>query len=172
MATKKTIKSSDKVRVYKNIVGSLSLSIKGFPSYWEENLEYKDFTIADLEDLLGNQTLNYVFDKNKLLIKDEQVREYLRLSPLNDDYLDVEKIKELLLEGDSRKLEEVVETCEDSELDMIVDTAVKERIDDRNVLGVLEDYTGLPLTEDILNNVESVEKQEKSDKPIKRTKKK
>lgn len=172
MATKKTIKPSEKVRVYKNIVGSLSLSIKGFPTYWEENIEYKDFTIADLEDLLGNQTINYVFDKNRLLIKDEEIREYLRLSPLNDDYLDTEKIKELLHEGDSKKLEEVVETCEDSELDMIVDTAVKERIDDRNVLGVLEDYTGLPLTEDIVNNVDGIEKQEKSDKTIKRTKKK
>jgi hypothetical protein len=39
------------------------------------------------------------------------------------------------------------------------------------MLGVIEDYTDLNLTEDMLNNIDNVEKSE-SDKPIKRTKKK
>lgn len=172
MATKKTIKSSDKVRVYKNIVGSLSYRLRGIFVFWEETVEYKDMLIGDIEEMLGHADLYRMFDKNKLLIKDEGVREYLRLEPLSDDYLDSGKIKELLTDGDSRKLEEIVEVCEDSELEMIVETAVKEKVKDRNVLGVIEDYTGLDLTEDILNNVEAVEKSKKSDKPVKRTKKK
>lgn len=170
MATKK-IKSSDKVRVYKNIVGSLSYRLRGIFVFWERNLEYKDMQIADIEELIGNADIYRLFDKNQLLIKDEEIREYLRLKSLDNDYLDTEKIKEILTDGDSKKLEEVVETCEDSELELIVDTAVKEKVKDRNVLGVIEDYTGLDLTEDILNNVDDVEKSE-SDKPIKRTKKK
>ena len=172
MATKKSIKPSEKVRVYKNIVGSLSYRLRGIFVFWEETVEYKDMQIADIEEMLGHADLYRIFDKNKLLIKDEEIREYLKLEPLDDEYLDSKKIKELLNDGDSKKLEEVVETCEDSELELIVDTAVKERVKDRNVLGVLEDYTGLDLTEDILNNVENVEKSDKSDKTIKRTKKK
>lgn len=171
MTTKK-MKASDKVRVFKNMIGSCSFSAKGFPSYWEENLEYKDIMLSDLEDALGSQIINSIFEKNKFLIKDEEAREFLRLSPLGNDYLDSYKIKELLKSSDSRKVEEVVESCEDSELDMIVETAVKEKIKDKNVLGVLEDYTGLPLTEDIQNNVDTVEKSDTSDKTIKRTKKK
>ena len=127
--------------------------------------------IADIEELIGNADIYRLFDKNQLLIKDEEIREYLRLKSLDNDYLDTEKIKEILTDSDSKKLEEIVETCEDSELDLIVDTVVKEKVKDRNVLGVIEDYTGLDLTEDILNNVDDVEKSE-SDKPIKRTKKK
>lgn len=172
MATVKKIKASDKVRVFKNMIGSCNFSAKGFPLFWEENLEYKDIMLSDLEDALGSQVIGSIFEKNKFLIKDEEAREYLRLSPLGNDYLDSDKIKELLKSGDSRKVEEVVETCEDSELDMIVETAVKEKIKDRNVLGVLEDYTGLPLTEDIENNIDTVEISDTFDKPIKRTKKK
>ena len=70
-----------------------------------------------------------------------------------------------------KKLEEIVETCEDSELDLIVDTVVKEKVKDRNMLGVIEDYTNLDLTEDMLNNIDNIE-MTKSDKPVKRTKKK
>ena len=170
MATKK-IKSSDKVRVYKNIVGSLSYRLRGIFVFWERNLEYKDMQIADIEELIGNADIYRLFDKNQLLIKDEEIREYLRLKSLDNDYLDTEKIKEILTDGDSKKLEEIVETCEDSELDLIVDTVVKEKVKDRNMLGVIEDYTNLDLTEDMLNNIDNVEKSE-SDKPIKRTKKK
>lgn len=170
MATKK-IKSSDKVRVYKNIVGSLSYRLRGIFVFWERNLEYKDMQIADIEELIGNADIYRLFDKNQLLIKDEEIREYLRLKSLDNDYLDTEKIKEILTDGDSKKLEEIVETCEDSELDLIVDTVVKEKVKDRNMLGVIEDYTNLDLTEDVLNNIDNVEKSE-SDKPVKRTKKK
>ena len=172
MATVKKIKASDKVRVFKNLIGSCSFSAKGFPSYWEENLEYKDIMLSDLEDALGSQVINSIFEKNKFLIKDEEAREFLRLSPLGDDYLDSDKIKELLNSKDSNKVEEIVESCEDSELDMIVETAVKEKIKDKNILGILEDYTGLPLIEDIENNIDIVEKSDISDKTIKRTKKK
>jgi len=170
MATKK-IKSTDKVRVYKNIVGSLSYRLRGIFIFWEKNLEYKDMQIADIEELIGNADIYRLFDKNQLLIKDEEIREYLRLKPLDDDYLDTEKIKEILTDGDSKKLEEIIEICEDSELELIVDTIVKEKVKDRNMLGVIEDYTNLNLTEDMLNNIDNVEKSE-SDKPIKRTKKK
>jgi len=170
MATKK-IKSSDKVRVYKNIVGSLSYRLRGIFVFWERNLEYKDMQIADIEELIGNADIYRLFDKNQLLIKDEEIREYLRLKSLDNDYLDTEKIKEILTDGDSKKLEEIVETCEDSELDLIVDTVVKEKVKDRNMLGVIEDYTNLDLTEDVLNNIDNVE-MTKSDKPVKRTKKK
>ena len=170
MATKK-IKSTDKVRVYKNIVGSLSYRLRGIFIFWEKNLEYKDMQIADIEELIGNADIYRLFDKNQLLIKDEEIREYLRLKPLDDDCLDTEKIKEILTDGDSKKLEEIIETCEDSELELIVDTIVKEKVKDRNMLGVIEDYTNLNLTEDMLNNIDNVEKSE-SDKPIKRTKKK
>lgn len=171
MATKK-IKSSDKVRVYKNIIGSLSYRLRGIFVFWERNLEYKDMQIADIEELIGNADIYRLFDKNQLLIKDEEIREYLRLKSLDNDYLDTEKIKEILTDGDSKKLEEIVETCEDSELDLIVDTVVKEKVKDRNMLGVIEDYTNLDLTEDILNNVDTVNKSKKTNKPIKRTKKK
>lgn len=170
MATKK-IKSSDKVRVYKNIVGSLSYRLRGIFVFWERNLEYKDMQIADIEELIGNADIYRLFDKNQLLIKDEEIREYLRLKSLDNDYLDTEKIKEILTDGDSKKLEEIVETCEDSELDLIVDTVVKEKVKDRNMLGVIEDYTNLDLTEDMLNNIDNIE-MTKSDKPVKRTKKK
>lgn len=170
MATKK-IKSSDKVRVYKNIIGSLSYRLRGIFVFWERNLEYKDMQIADIEELIGNADIYRLFDKNQLLIKDEEIREYLRLKSLDNDYLDTEKIKEILTDGDSKKLEEIVETCEDSELDLIVDTVVKEKVKDRNMLGVIEDYTNLDLTEDVLNNIDNVE-MTKSDKPVKRTKKK
>lgn len=170
MATKK-IKSSDKVRVYKNIVGSLSYRLRGIFVFWERNLEYKDMQIADIEELIGNADIYRLFDKNQLLIKDEEIREYLRLKSLDNDYLDTEKIKEILTDGDSKKLEEIVETCEDSELDLIVDTVVKEKVKDRNMLGVIEDYTNLDLTEDMLNNIDNVE-MTKSDKFVKRTKKK
>lgn len=170
MATKK-IKSTDKVRVYKNIVGSLSYRLRGIFIFWEKNLEYKDMQIADIEELIGNADIYRLFDKNQLLIKDEEIREYLRLKPLDDDCLDTEKIKEILTDGDSKKLEEIIETCEDSELELIVDTIVKEKVKDRNMLGVIEDYTNLNLTEDMLNNIDNVKKSE-SDKPIKRTKKK
>lgn len=171
MATKK-IKSSDKVRVYKNIIGSLSYRLRGIFVFWERNLEYKDMQIEDIEELIGNADIYRLFDKNQLLIKDEEIREYLRLKSLDNDYLDTEKIKEILTDGDSKKLEEIVETCEDSELDLIVDTVVKEKVKDRNMLGVIEDYTNLDLTEDILNNVDTVNKSKKTNKPIKRTKKK
>ena len=90
MATKK-IKSSDKVRVYKNIVGSLSYRLRGIFVFWERNLEYKDMQIADIEELIGNADIYRLFDKNQLLIKDEEIREYLRLKSLDNDYLDTEK---------------------------------------------------------------------------------
>ena len=85
----------------------------------------------------------------------------------------LKKIKDLFNKGDVKELEEIIEVCEDSELEMMVDTAVKEKVKDRNVLGVLEDYTGLPLSEDINNNLdEAVVNTEKSDKTTKRSKKK
>lgn len=171
MATKKIIKSTDKVRVFKNIVGSLSYAFRNSIRSWDEKIGYKDMIISDVEEMLGQSDLYAMFNKNQLLIKDESIREFLKLDPLNNDYLDSDKIKDLLALKDAQKLEEVIETCEDSELEMIVDTAVKEKVNDRNVLGVLEDYTGLELTEDLLNNNEE-SKPDDTEKPVKRTKKK
>ena len=52
--------------------------------------------VSDIEEMLGYADLYKIFNKNKFLIKDESVREYLRLDPLDDNYLDAEKNQRLI----------------------------------------------------------------------------
>jgi hypothetical protein len=174
MATKKntTINDTDKVRVYKNMVGSISYRLRGIFVFWDEKTEYKDMYVTDIKEMLGQSDLYVMFDRNKLLIKDEKAREELRIRPLNENYLDSEKIKELLNSNNANKVEKVVESCEDNELDMMVEIAVKEKIKDRNVIGILEDYTGLDLADDILHSEDNNSENNAENPKPKRTKKK
>ncbi len=167
----KTVKPNDLVRVYKNMVGGLGFSsANGTSKHWEDSREFYDFIFSDLEYFVSNN-LNKFF-RNELIIKDEIYRQALNL-PILDEYLDKSKIKEILNSNDYGEIDNMVATSTDSELEIITDTVIKEGTTDRNVLQIIESYTGIEDMQDIADESKvdnNTNKQEDNDKPTRRQK--
>lgn len=168
MAVKKDI-INDKtyIKVYKNIVGSLSYTFDSREKFWEDDVEYKNLEAREIQDIIASIGGRSLFERNLLIIKEQENRDYFGLEPLSDDILDSHKIKAILTSGDYTKIEEVVSTSNDDELEMIVDVAIKEKLQDRNAIKTIEDYTGLELTDDLaeLAKDKPVEKSTTTTKP-------
>ena len=163
MATKKDmINDKTYIKVYKNMVGSLSYLFDGREKFWDDSTEYKNLEAREIQDILATSDGMRLFEQNMLIIKENENREYFGLAPILDEILDANKIKEILLSGDVNKIEDVVSTSTDNELDLIVDVAIKEKLQDRNAIKVVEDYTGLELTEDLAELA-------KVEKPVEKT---
>lgn len=150
MATRKEV-ISDKtyITVYKNIVGSLSYMYSNRPKYWEDEASYKNLEAREIEEIMATTDGRLMFEEDKLIIKESNYREHFGLQPLSEYVLDHNEIKSILLSGDYKLIEEKVSTCADNELDIFVDVALKEKLNDRNAVEIIEQYTGLELNDDI-----------------------
>ena len=168
----KTIKSTDKVRVYKNMVGGITYKLSGnIDELWSDYIEYKDLTVEKIKEMFSFG-MYPLFNKNELLIKDEDIRKYLELPPL-EDILDREKIKELISEKNYDEIEEAIQTCNDNELEIIVDEVINGETTDRNIIGLVEDYTDLTDLQDVIEEKKvTTPKQSEGNKTIQREKKK
>lgn len=169
----KTIKPSDKVRVYKNMVGGITYRLGGnIDEVWSDYIEYKDLTIEKIKEMFSFGMFP-LFNKNELLIKDSDIREHLELSLLEEDVLDREKVRELISEKKYDEIEEVIQTCNENELEIIVDEVVNGDTTDRNIIGLVEDYTDLTDLQDVVEEKKvTTPKQTENNKEIKRKKKK
>lgn len=168
------IKDSKKVRVYKNIVGNITYKLgSNIDEIWNDNVEYKDLTLEKIKEMFSFGMFP-AFEKNLLLIKDENIRDYLELPILIDDVLDKTLIKELIESKNYDKIEEVMVTCEENELDMIVDEVINGETTDRNIVGLVEDYTELTDLQDVIEEKKATNKPvtTENNKTIKREKKK
>lgn len=121
---------------------------------WERQGCSKKIKFGELVDIIGTNGGYVLFKENILYIKDKEIREKLGLPKLDKYAMNINQIKELLINKSADELEEVVQNCSDDMLDTITVTAIKEEVPDLNKVKILEDYTGIDVIGAIKENQE------------------
>lgn len=101
-----------------------------------------------------NKELNR-FEDGELLIKSDEIREKLGLKPMGKYVYDVEQIKDMLLNWDKKKFEDVLENCPNVILDKIIQEAVNLSLNDMNKITLIKSYSGkdiLPIIQEKKEN--------------------
>lgn len=125
----------------------------------------KKVTLAELEDVINSQGGRALFEKNRLLIKDEKIRTYFDLPELGHYNLTKEGIKTLLEEGSLTKLEEVLMYCSQDVLEKLVQEAIAIQITSIPQASLIKSYSGI----DIMSLIEESKPKEVARKPADNT---
>lgn len=171
MAVKK-LTGNTKVDVYNNTTYDIGYYVEGLKRrewMYGANPVVK-IPLEEIESALGDIGCYNMFSNNKLLIRDEDVREYLGLQPL-DGVLTREDVKLMLENGDIAAIDEALQVAKNTYdtrvLEMFTDLSVELRITDFAVLGSIKEYTGKDVEEAIKDILE-----EDKEKSIKKSTKK
>ena len=112
---------------------------------WERDPNFitmKKVPLGELEEAMSSRGARQLLMDNKLLIKDSQVREHLDLPVLDKYNPTLEEIKEILKEESSERLEEVLQYCNDSTLDKVVEVSIEMPIRNLTKAELISQYSG------------------------------
>jgi len=112
---------------------------------WERSPNFiamKKVPLGELEEAMNSKGARSLFMDNRLLIKDNQVREHLDLPVLDKYNPTLEEIKEILKEESSERLEEVLQYCTDSTLNKIVQISIEMPIRNLTKAELISQYSG------------------------------
>lgn len=168
MAAKKLTETT-KVDVYNNTTYDIG--------YYVEGLKRREWAyganpiikipLSEIENALGDIGCYNMFSSNRLLIRDEQIRDYLGLQPL-ENVVTKENIVDMLKGKDMNTIITTLSNAKDAYdnrvLEMFVDLSMELRITDFAILGNIKEYTGKDVEEMIKELVEEDAKKDSKKK--------
>lgn len=139
--------------------------------YYVEGIKRREWTyganpiikipLGEIENALGDVGCYNMYTRNKLLIKDTDVREHLGLPPL-DDVINYDDVKEMLSGKNVSAIEETLKNAKEIHdmrvLEMVADLAIELRVGDLTILSMIKEYAGKDVEEAIKDAIEEDDK--------------
>lgn len=168
MAAKK-INETTKVDVYNNTTHDIGYYVEGLKRReWQYGANpIVKIPLGEIENALGDIGCYNMFSNNKLLIRDEEVRDYLGLQPL-EGVLTNDDIKAILQSKDidriSQELQNAKNEYDERVLEAFVNLAIELRVTDFAILGNIKEYSGKDVEEFVKEAIEADEAKNKKGK--------
>jgi hypothetical protein len=153
--TKKQIKDLTLVPIFNLSIGECGYTVNNGNFHIRRNWQPKSVQEVEFRELKAamneagvrqlfesfNKELNR-FEDGELLIKNDDIREKLGLSPMGRYVYDNEQVKDLLLNGNIKTFEDVLENCPNVTLEAIIQTAIDLSLNDMNKITLIKSYSG------------------------------
>lgn len=149
----KEFKDNDLVQVWNNLGWSVGYKTSKESRVWEISGSVKKIAFAELIEVMGTHGGRRLFEEGALLIKDNEVRERLGLSPLDKYTLDLKEMEELLKSEDITRIEDFMQYCSNKMLDSLVQVAIKLPIKNLDLAKMLSSYSNT----DVMSAIEEHE---------------
>lgn len=171
MATRK-LTDNTKVDVYNNTTYDIGYYVEGIKRrewMYGANPVIK-IPLGEIENALGDVGCYNMYTRNKLLIKDADVREHLGLPPL-EDVVKYDDVKEMLSNKNVSAIEEALRNAKENNevrvLEMVADLAIELKVGDLTILSMIKEYAGKDVEEAIKDAIEEDDKKKAKGKATK-----
>lgn len=171
MAAKK-LTDNTKIDVYNNTTYDIGYYVEGIKRrewMYGANPVVK-IPLGEIENALGDVGCYNMYTRNKLLIKDVNVREHLGLPPL-EDVVSYDDVKEMLENKNVGTIEETLKNAKETNdvrvLEMVADLAIELRVGDLSILSMIKEYADKDVEEAIKDAIEEDDKKKAKGKATK-----
>ena len=120
---------------------SVSLLNSGIKYIWNSINDKQELNIEQLKQILNTPGGREILE-NKVTIQDKEAIEELGLNVEPEYYYSERDVEDLLKDGSLEQLQDAIEFAPEGTVSLIIETATKIKLEDRNKIKTIKDMTG------------------------------